>query len=81
MRKYKQYDTEKAAKDAEKAISDRMGFPRVGVNALTRLPAPDKQQTLRWAEVLTTKTGKYVFVSDDDTGVDEKEEWFDRGVI
>ncbi len=56
------FDLKKTAVAAEKFICNIAGFPWVGNNAKTGKAAPDKQKTLRWADVQKRATdGKWYF--------------------
>ena len=70
--KYRVFDTEAAALIAEKAISDGMGYAKLGVNAATGAVVPEAV-TSRWAIPVQIANGKWVFASPDDTGVDAAE--------
>lgn len=74
--KYRIFDTEAEAIAAETQIAHDIGCIKVGVNAKTGDPAPDKQSTERWAIPQETLQGKWVFPSPDDTGVDFDPAWF-----
>jgi hypothetical protein len=70
--KYQVFDTEAEAIIAEKAISDGMGYAKLGVNAATGAVVPEAV-TSRWAIPVQIANGKWVFASPDDTGVDAAE--------
>jgi hypothetical protein len=59
--KYYVFDDEATAVAAEAAICQIAGAPRVGYNAKTGLPAPDKCKTERWAIPRRRNDGKWVF--------------------
>lgn len=79
--KYQVFDTEQEAIDAEIAISQSMGFPKVSINAQTGLLDPTAQQTERWAIPQQILDGRWVFPSPDDTGVEAGNDWFVKGII
>lgn len=74
--KYRVFQNEQAATAAEAALSALEGYPKIGVNARTGLPAATKQQTLRWAVPAQIADGRWVFVSPDETGVEPEADWF-----
>lgn len=57
------FETKEKAEAALKVINDNSKFPITGINAATRLPAPDKQKTERWAEITECIDGKFGFES------------------
>jgi hypothetical protein len=70
------FDTQKAAEDAEKTMFERMctmacgygytldedGFI-IGKNAATGEDAPDKQKTVKWANVFETLDNRFAYAS------------------
>jgi hypothetical protein len=74
--KYRVFDTEDEALAAEAQIAETIGCIKVGVNAKTGQPEPDKQVTERWAIPQQISDGRWVFPSPDDTGVDAGEDWW-----
>ena len=74
--KYRIFDTEQEALDAEAEIAAEIGCIKVGVNAKTGLPAPDAQVTERWAIPQQIADGRWVFLSPDDEGVEAGADWF-----
>ena len=74
--KYRVFDTEDEALAAEAQIAAAIGCIKVGVNAKTGQPEPDKQVTERWAIPKQIQDGRWVFPSHDDTGVDAGEDWW-----
>ena len=74
--KYRVFDTEDEALAAEAQIAADIGCIKVGVNAKTGQPEPDKQVTERWAIPQQIQDGRWVFPSHDDTGVDAGEDWW-----
>ena len=58
---YYVFEDEQTAINAEATISQIAGAPRVGYNALTGLPEPDKCKTERWAIPQQRLDGKWVF--------------------
>ena len=73
--KYRVFATEQEALDAEKAISDAMGYSKPGVNAKTGEVVPDAL-TVRWAIPQQIQDGRWVFVSPDDEGEEAGADWF-----
>jgi hypothetical protein len=61
MSEYHVFETEQEAIDAELDIRTLGHLPRVGVNAKTKQPAPDKQKTERWAVPQQRADGKWCF--------------------
>ena len=56
------FDLKKTAIAAEKYICTVAGFPWIGNNAKTGQAEPDKQQTLKWADISKRATdGKWYF--------------------
>jgi hypothetical protein len=74
--KYRVFDTEDEALAAEAQIAETIGCIKVGVNAKTGQPEPDKQVTERWAIPQQISDGRWVLPSPDDTGVDAGEDWW-----
>ena len=74
--KYRIFDTEQEALQAEEQISANMGFVRIGLNAKTGEPEPDKQATVRWAVPKQTSGGQWVFASPDEEGVEFQPDWW-----
>ena len=74
--KYRIFDTEQEALDAEAEIAAAMGLAKVGVNAKTGLPAPEAQVTECWATPQQIADGRWVFPSPDDEGVEAAEDWW-----
>ena len=74
--KYRIFDTEQEALDAEAEIAAAMGLAKVGVNAKTGLPAPEAQATERWAIPQQIADGRWVFPSPDNTGVVPGDDWW-----
>jgi hypothetical protein len=74
--KYRVFDTEAEALAAEAEVAQAMGLAKVGVNAKTGQPQPDKQVTERWAIPQQITDGRWVFVSPDDEGVEAGEDWW-----
>jgi hypothetical protein len=73
--KYRVFATEQAARAAEQAISEELGYPKPGVNAATGEIVPTAL-TLRWAEVQQIQDGRWVFVSPDDQGEEAAADWW-----
>jgi hypothetical protein len=76
MVKYRVFDTEQEAIDAEAIVAADMGLPKVGVNAKTHKSAPSKQMTTHWANIQQIQDGRWVFISPDDVGVEKEDNWF-----
>ena len=74
--KYRVFDTEAEAIEAEAQVAQSIGCIKVGTNAKTGQPAPDKQATERWAIPQQITDGRWVFVSPDDEGVEAGEDWW-----
>ena len=74
--KYRVFNTEQEALDAEAQVAKEIGCTKVGVNAKTGLPEPEKQVTERWAIPRQIQDGRWVFVSPDDTGEEAGDDWF-----
>lgn len=74
--KYRVFDTEAEALAAEAEVAATIGYAKVGVNAKTGQPEPDKQVTERWAIPQQIQDGRWVFVSPDDEGVEAGEDWW-----
>jgi hypothetical protein len=74
--KYRIFDTEAEAIAAEEQIAHDIGCVKVGVNAKTGQPEPDKQATERWAIPQQIQDGRWVFPSPDDTGVEADPDWW-----
>jgi hypothetical protein len=74
--KYRIFDTEQEAIAAEAQVAAAIGCIKVGVNAKTGQPEPDKQVTERWAIPQQIADGRWVFVSPDDEGVEAGEDWW-----
>jgi len=75
--KYRVFATEQEALDAEKAISEELGYAKPGVNAATGEIVPTAL-TLRWAEVQQIQDGRWVFVSPDDQGEEAADDWWPK---
>jgi hypothetical protein len=73
--KYRVFGTEQEALDAERAISEELGYAKAGVNAATGESVPDVL-TLRWAIPQQIADGRWVFPSPDDEGIEAEEDWF-----
>lgn len=58
---YYVFNDEATAIAAELYIREHGQLPRVGVNALTGLPEPDKQKTEAWAIPVQRLDGKWCF--------------------
>lgn len=78
--KYRVFNTEQEALDAEKAISEARGYSKPGVNAKTGEPVPEAVTT-RWAVPKQIQDGRWVFPSPDDEGEEASEEWFEPAHI
>ena len=74
--KYRVFDTEEQALAAEAQVSVALGYIKVGVNAATGLPDPTAQATERWAIPQQITDGRWVFPSNDDTGVEAEPSWW-----
>ena len=74
--KYRIFDTEEKSLAAEAQVALDIGCAKVGVNAKTGQPGPDKQVTERWAVVQQIADGRWVFVSPDDVGVEAGVDWW-----
>lgn len=73
--KYRVFDTEQEALDAEREISEELGYAKPGVNAKTGQVVPDVL-TVRWAVPRQIVDGRWVFPSPDDEGVEASDDWF-----
>lgn len=74
--KYRIFDTEQEALQAEENIRSELDIVRVGINAKTGEPAFDKQATVRWAVPKQTAGGQWAFISPDEEGVEFSPEWW-----
>ena len=74
--KYRIFDTEAEAITAEAQVAQAIGCIKIGVNAKTGQPVPDKQVTERWAIPQQITDGRWVFPSPDDTGVEAESGWW-----
>jgi hypothetical protein len=74
--KYRVFDTAEQALAAEAQVALGIGCAKVGVNAKTGQPEPDRQITERWAVVQQIADGRWVFVSPDDEGVVVGADWW-----
>jgi hypothetical protein len=74
--KYRVFDTEEQALAAEAQVALDIGCAKVGVNAKTGQPEPDKQVTERWAIPQQIVDGRWVFLSPDDVGVEADDAWW-----
>jgi hypothetical protein len=71
------FETFEEAEAAEKAISEELGLPKVGFNAKTGEPEPDKQGAERWAEPYQILDGRWIIPSpDENEGVAADSSWF-----
>jgi hypothetical protein len=73
--KYRIFNTEAEAIEAEAAISAEMGFAKPGVNAATGEISPNCLTT-RWAVPQQISDGRWAFPSPDEQGVEYDPEWF-----
>ena len=55
------FETEEEAISALEYINTNDIFPIIGVNAKTKTPEPENQQTIKWADVKRRDDGKYFF--------------------
>ena len=76
--KYRVFNTEAEAIAAEAQVALDIGCAKVGVNAKTGQPEPDKQVTERWAIPQQITDGRWVFPSPDDEGVDAGVDWWQQ---
>jgi len=74
--KYRIFDTEEQALAAEAQVSQEIGCAKVGVNAKTGQPEPDKQVTERWAIPQQILDGRWVFPSSNEEGIESEESWW-----
>jgi hypothetical protein len=74
--KYRVFDTAEQALAAEAQVALGIGCAKVGVNAKTGQPEPDRQITERWAVVQQIQGGRWVFVSPDHEGVEAGADWW-----
>ena len=74
--KYRVFNTEQEALEAEQQISDAIGCAIVGINAKTGKPQPNKQLTERWAIPQQIADGRWVFPSPDDEGIESDSSWW-----
>lgn len=74
--KYRVFDTEADALAAEAEISESLGLPIVGVNALTGEPDPSKTGTERWAVPEQIADGRWVIPSPNEIGVEQSTDWW-----
>lgn len=74
--KYRIFDTQQAAIDAEAIIAQSLGLPKVGINAQTGRECLDAQITTRWAIPQQIPDGRWVFPSPDDIGEEAADDWF-----
>lgn len=73
---YRVFDTEQEALEAESQCIINLGLPKVGVNAKTGLPEPNKQITTRWSIPQQIQDGRWVFICPDGEGVEAGPDWF-----
>ena len=73
--KYLVFDTEAEAIAAEAAISQSLGYAKLGISAATGETVPDAQTT-RWAIPQQIADGRWVFPSPDDTGTEASADWW-----
>ena len=76
--KYLVFETEQEAIQAESAISEFMGFSKLGINAATGLIDHDVL-TVKWAEPQQIKDGRWVIPSPDDNG-EEAGDWWETNI-
>ena len=74
--KYRIFNTEQEALEAEIQVAHAIGCIKVGTNAKTGEPEPQKQATERWAIPQQIVDGRWVFPSPDDEGVEADEGWW-----
>jgi hypothetical protein len=74
--KYRIFDTEEQALAAEAQVAVDIGCAKVGVNAKTGQPEPDKQVTERWAIPQQILDGRWVFPSSNEEGIESEESWW-----
>ena len=74
--KYRVFDTAEQALAAEAQVALGIACAKVGVNAKTGQPEPDRQITERWAVVQQIQGGRLVFVSPDHEGVEAGADWW-----
>ena len=66
------FPNENLAIDLRNVINSLSGFPVIGRNAKTKLPAPDKQTTDIWVEeIILCIDGKYGFKAPDERKIDD----------
>jgi hypothetical protein len=75
--KYRVFATEQAAIDAERAISEELGYSKPGVNAATGEIVPEAATT-RWAVPQQIQDGRWVFVSPTDEGEEATDDWWPK---
>lgn len=75
IKKYRVFNTQQEAIDAEAQVAANMGFPKPAVNAKTGKIYPDKL-TIHWDEVRQIADGRWVFASPDEVGIDEDPGWW-----
>eukprot|EP00962_Isochrysis_galbana_P046496 scaffold18728_cov121-Isochrysis_galbana.AAC.2 len=73
--KYIAFSTEQEAVEAEAAICVALGYPKMGINAMTGTIAADKQQTTRWCVPSQIRDGRWVIASQAD-GVEPGADWW-----
>ena len=74
--KYRVFETEQEALEAESIIAQSIGCIKIGTNAKTGQPEPEKTGTERWAIPQQIQDGRWVFVSPDDTGEEAGDDWW-----
>ena len=74
--KYRIFNTEAEAVASEAQVAQAIGCIKVGTNAKTGQPTPDKQATERWAIPQQIQNGQWVFVSPDEEGVEAETGWW-----
>jgi hypothetical protein len=74
--KYRVFNTEAEAIAAEAQVALDIGCAKVGVNAKTGQPEPDKQVTERWAIPQQILDGRWVFPSSNEEGIESEESWW-----
>jgi hypothetical protein len=73
--KYRVFATQEEAIAAEQVISQSMGYAKPGINAATG-EIDSAVLTVRWATIQQIQDGRWVFVSPDEQGEEDSENWW-----
>lgn len=73
--RYRVFNTQALAVQAEAVVSIEKGYPQSGINAASGVVVPEAV-TQRWAVVQQIQDGRWVFESPDEEGVEAGPNWF-----